>query len=54
MVGLMTIKMLPKDEADGKASKFVGTEPGLGNIADFDGTVTATIDRKPSQGEFKE
>jgi hypothetical protein len=50
----MTIKMLPKDEADGKASKFVGTDPGLGNVADFEGTVTAVIDGKPSTGEFKE
>jgi hypothetical protein len=50
----MTIKMLPKDEADGKASKFVGTDPGLGNVADFEGTVIGVIDGKPSQGTFKE
>ncbi len=50
----MTIKMLPKDEASGKASKFVGTDPGLGNVADFEGTVLGEIDGKPSQGEFKE
>jgi hypothetical protein len=50
----MTIKMLPKDEMDGKATKFVGTDPGLGNVADFEGTVVAEIDGKPSQGEFKE
>ena len=50
----MTIKMLPRDEKDGKASKFVGTDPGLGNVADFEGTVTAVIDGKPSTGEFKE
>jgi hypothetical protein len=50
----MTIKMLPKDEADGKASKFVGTDPGLGNVADFDGDVTATIDGKPAKGKFEE
>ncbi len=50
----MTIKMLPKDESGGKASKFVGTDPGLGNVADFAGTVLGEIDGKPSQGEFKE
>ena len=50
----MTIKMMPKDEKDGKASKFVGTDPGVGNVADFEGTVTGEIDGKPSSGEFKE
>ncbi|MDB5311298.1 MAG: hypothetical protein JWO38_5500 [Gemmataceae bacterium] len=50
----MTLKLLPKDEAGGKTSKFVGTDPGLGNVADFEGTVTAVIDGKPSTGEFKE
>jgi len=50
----MTIKMVPKDEKDGKAAKFVGTDPGLGNVADFEGAVTGEIDGKPSSGEFKE
>ena len=50
----MTIKMLPRDEADGKATKYVGTDPGLGNVADFEGTVTGVIDGKPSKGSFKE
>ena len=50
----MTIKMLPQDEENGKASQFVGTDPGLGNVADFEGTVVGEIDGKPSQGEFKE
>ncbi len=50
----MTIKLLPKDESGGKAMKFVGSDPGLGNVADFAGTVLAEIDGKPSQGEFKE
>ncbi len=35
LVPPMTIKMLPKDAMDGKASKFVGTDPGIGNVADF-------------------
>jgi hypothetical protein len=50
----MTIKMLPKDEADGKASKFVGTDPGLGSVADFEGSVVTEINGKPSRGKFKE
>lgn len=54
VVAPMTIKLLPKDEAGGKASKFVGTDPGISNVADFAGTVLGEIDGKPSQGEFKE
>ena len=54
VVAAMTIKMLPKDEKGGKATKYVGTDPGLGNVADFEGTVLAEIDGKPSKGEFKE
>ena len=50
----MTIKMLPTEESGGKATKFVGTDPGLGNVADFEGTVIGEIDGKPSQGTFKE
>lgn len=50
----MTIKLLPVDGKDGKATKFVGTDPGLGNVADFAGTVVGEIGGKPSQGEFKE
>ena len=53
-VEAMTITMLPEDAADGKASKFVGTDPGIGNVADFEGTVSGEIDGKPAQGEFKE
>jgi hypothetical protein len=50
----MTVKLLPKDAKNGKASKFVGTDPGIGNVADFEGTVTGKIDDKPASGEFKE
>ncbi len=50
----MTIKMLPKDAKDGKSAKFVGTDPGLGNVAEFEGDVVGEIDGKPAQGEFKE
>lgn len=54
VVAPMTIKLLPRDEVGGKASKFVGTDPGIGNVADFAGTVLGEIDGRPSQGEFKE
>jgi len=50
----MTITMKPADSADSKATKFVGTDSGLGNVADFAGTVSGEVDGKPSQGEFKE
>lgn len=54
VVAPMTIKMQPQDPQDGKAAKFVGSDPGIGNVADFEGTVLAEIDGKPSQGEFQE
>lgn len=50
----MTIKLLPRGESGGRATKFVGADPGLGNVADFSGTVLGEIDGRPSQGEFKE
>lgn len=50
----MTITMHPVDATAGEASKFVGTDPGIGNVADFAGTVSGEIDGKPAQGEFKE
>lgn len=50
----MTITMKAVDAKDGKAAKFVGTDPGLGNVADFEGGVVGEIDGKPAKGEFKE
>ena len=50
----MEIKLTPREEKEGKASKFVGSAPGLGNVADFEGTVVGEIDGKPSKGTFKE
>ena len=50
----MTITMKPVDAKDGKTAKFVGTDPGIGNVADFAGTVSGEIDSKPVMGEFKE
>lgn len=50
----MTITLKPVDAKDGMASEFVGKDPGIGNVADFEGTVVGEIDGKPSQGTFKE
>ncbi len=54
VVAPMTVTLKPVDAEDGKAAKFVGTDPGIGNVADFEGTVLGEIDGKPSQGVFKE
>ncbi|MGD9644693.1 MAG: hypothetical protein AB7U73_03210 [Pirellulales bacterium] len=54
VVAPMTITLVPQEAADGKASTFVGTDPGMANVADFEGTVVGLIDGKPAQGEFKE
>jgi len=54
VVPAMTVTLKAVGAADGKAAKFVGTDPGIGNVADFEGTVLGEIDGKPSQGTFKE
>ena len=50
----MTITLQPVNAADGKTATFTGTDPGVGNVADFAGTVSGEIDSKPAMGEFKE
>lgn len=54
VVKSMTIKLTPKDEKDGKATTFSGTDPGLATEAEHEGAVTGVIDGKPAKGEFKE
>ena len=54
VVAPMTIMMAPTDAADGKATTFVGTDPGIGNVADFAGTLSGEIEGKPAMGEFAE
>lgn len=54
VVAPMAITMLPVDARGGKAAKFVGADPGIGNVADFAGTVSGEIEGKPSLGDFKE
>ncbi|MCA9237646.1 MAG: hypothetical protein KDA44_19370 [Planctomycetales bacterium] len=53
-VPAMTITMLPQEASDGTAAAFVGTDPGIGNVADFAGMVSGEIDGKPVMGEFAE
>jgi hypothetical protein len=50
----MTVKLLPVDESNGRAARFVGTDPGISNVADFAGTVLGEVDGKSSQGDFTE
>jgi hypothetical protein len=54
VVPAMTIKLDPQDVKDGKSSRFVGTNDGLGHEADHQGTVLGKIGGQPSEGEFKE
>ena len=54
VVPSMTVNMVPVDATDGKATTFVGTDPGIGNVADFAGMVTGEIDGKPITGKFDE
>jgi hypothetical protein len=54
VVSPMTVTIKPENAIDGKASKFVGTDLGIGNVADFEGTVSGEIDGKPASGKFKE
>lgn len=51
-VPAMTIKLLPRDEAAGKAAKFVGADPGLGNNVSFEGLVIGEVNGKPAKGEI--
>jgi hypothetical protein len=54
VVAPLTVVLLPVDEKEGKASKFMGTDPGIGNVADFAGSVSGDIDGKPAMGDFSE
>lgn len=54
VVPAMTIALTAKDAKDGKSVTYVGTDPGLGNVADFEGTVAGEVDGKPIIGEFIE
>ena len=53
-VAPMTIVMLPQGASSGKATTFVGSDPGIRNVADFAGTVSGDIGGKPAMGAFDE
>jgi hypothetical protein len=53
-VPTMTITLVAKDQKDGKSATYVGTDPGLTNVADFEGTIAGEVDGKPIIGEFIE
>jgi hypothetical protein len=53
-VPAMTITLKAVDAKDGKAAKYVGTDAGLANVADFEGTVAGEVGGKPASGKFKE
>jgi hypothetical protein len=53
-IATMTVVATPVDAANGKAAKFVGTDPSLGNVAEFAGIVTGEVSGKPVYGEFDE
>ncbi|WP_145248778.1 hypothetical protein [Aeoliella mucimassa] len=50
----MTIIVEPVDPVDGKAAEFIGTDPGIANVADFAGKVSGQVNGKPASGEFDE
>lgn len=54
VVAPMTVTMKPADAKEGKATTFVGADPGIGNVADFAGTLSGEIDGKPAMGKFAE
>ncbi|MDZ4656088.1 MAG: hypothetical protein SH868_00775 [Bythopirellula sp.] len=54
VVPALTLVLLPQDDSNGKASTFVGTDPGIANVADFAGSISGDIDGKPASGEFDE
>ena len=50
----MTITLKPVDRSNGKATKFLGTDTGLGNIADFSGYISGEFDGKMAGADFQE
>lgn len=41
-------------DPEGKASRFVGTDPGLGVVREYEGTISGLIDGTPYTGDFEE
>jgi hypothetical protein len=54
VVAPMAVTLMPNSAESGAATTLVGSDPGIGNVADFEGTLAGEIDGKPVMGEFKE
>ncbi len=54
VVPAMTVKLLPKDMKDGKASVYVGTDPNFATEVGFEGTIAGEIDGRVAEGNFAE
>jgi hypothetical protein len=51
----VTLKATPQEgDPEGTASKFVGTNEGLGVVQEYEGTISGVIDDTPYSGDFKE
>lgn len=51
----VTLKAAPqKDDPEGTASAFVGTDDKLGVVQEFAGTISGEVDGTPYAGDFKE
>jgi len=52
---LLTLEASPQEgDADGKSSRFVGTDEKLSVVQEYAGTLTGVIDGTPYSGDFKE
>jgi hypothetical protein len=50
----MTITLKPADRSNGKATRFIGTDPGLVNFAKFSGFISGEIDGEMLEADFQE
>ena len=41
-------------DPEGRSSRFVGTDPGLGVVREYEGTISGLIDGTPYTGDFSE
>ncbi|MFH5806713.1 hypothetical protein [Alienimonas sp. DA493] len=41
-------------DPEGKASRFVGTDPAFGEVREYEGTVSGLVDGTPYTGDFEE
>jgi len=52
---LVTLQAAPQEgDAEGKASRFIGTHEKLGVVQEYAGTMTGVVDGTPYSGDFKE